>query len=344
MSILFKKSITRRDFVRSAFAVVPLVMLTPRSLFASMLSVAHVRRTTFVMGSIATIEAYGPDEKLLHHAITEAFAELHRLDAMMSLYDPASVVCEINRHAGKKAVEVPQEVIEVISAAQRLHKQTQGSFDITVEPLMKLWGFRDETGTLMHFPTDTEIVQARLAIGYDKINVDVSSIALTDERSKIDLGGIAVGYALDRAAAILEREGVTQALINHSGDIIALDAPPDGGKWHCAIPNPGNLNELIHEFTIERQAVSTSGSYEKFVSFEGQRYGHIMTPFNGRPSEQLLSTTVIADRAIASDGLSTALFTMSAESAMSIGQAIAAISQGFLIEAGGQELTVRTIR
>ena len=337
-----KHIFTRRDLLKAAAAALPVVLARPS--LGALLPFAPVRRTTFVMGSIATIEAYGADEKLLHHAITKAFAELHRIDAMMSVYNSASSISAINRNAGKQAAEVPTEVLEVISQARAINTLTNGYFDITVEPLMRMWGFRDEHSVLERLPTDRQIAEAVEAVGYKNIQATSTAIGLLHSHSQIDLGGIAVGYALDRAARILEREGITQALINHSGDILALDAPSWESGWMCVIPNPRDPREFIHEFTIERQAVATSGSYEKFVECNGRRYGHIMDPEAGRPSEQLLSTTVITKQAISSDALSTALFAMPVSGAERMGKTAAGIDRCFLIAANEETVQLRSLR
>lgn len=342
MSTPSKHIFTRRDLLKAGAAALPVMLCRPS--LGTLLPFAPVRRSTFVMGAVATIEAYSADEKLLQHAITKAFDELHRIDAMMSVYNENSYLSAINRTAGNNAVEVPVELLEVIAQAKAINTATNGYFDITVEPLMRMWGFRDENNVLLQTPTDRQIANAVEAVGYGNIQVGTTSVGLRNRRTQIDLGGIAVGYAIDRAARILEREGVTQALINHSGDILALDAPSWQNGWQCVIPNPRDPREFIHEFTIERQAVSTSGSYEKFVECDGRRYGHIMTPEAGRPSEQLLSTTVISRQAISSDAFSTALFAMPVGKAELVGKTAMEIDQCFLIAANDETLQLRSLR
>lgn len=311
MNKLFSGDISRRSFVKVALTALPIVFLSPYSAIGSdRKRPLSVRRTTFAMGTIISIEAFGSDEKQINHAITRCFDSFHQLDDMMSVYNNSSSLSDVNRNAGKNPVNTPKELREVIASAIILSQETGGAFDITLEPLMKLWGFREEGNMLAHIPSDKEIRTALESSGMKNILIDKESIFLSHPNARIDLGGIAVGYSVDIAARILRSEGIETAFINHSGDVYALGAPPDTDGWQCVIPNPQSPNEFMKEFTLSNAAVSTSARYEKFVTSGGKNYGHILDPKTGKPSEVVMSTTVITNTSIESDTLSTAYYTM----------------------------------
>lgn len=300
---------TRRNFLRKSSSLLPFVLLPAG--FTSGFSEHHnVRRTTYTMGTLVSIQAYGDDDRLLHKAINKAFAEVRRFDALLSVYDPASEISVINVCAGERAVTVSQETIDVIQHAIQYSETTNSVFDCTVEPLMRLWGFRDSTGISLPPPSDKEVMSVMDAVGYRNISIAPSTrtIGLLKKNSAIDLGGIAVGYSVDRMAAILKNEGITSALINHSGDIAAIGAPPNADGWSIGIPSIQNSDEVIHHITLRDQTISTSGSTEKFRLFNGRHHNHIIDTLTGMPSECHQSVSVITQSSMTADVFSTALF------------------------------------
>ncbi len=266
------------------------------------------------MGTVVTIAAYGSSASHAHRAITKAFDELHRLDRMMSLFKSGSELSEVNRSAGKSPVQVSDDFLLLLQKTRTYHIQTHGAFDVTVAPLMRLWGFIGEGGR--GIPSDREINHVIDAVGFQNIEIDPlkKTVALLNQRSSIDFGGIAVGYSVDRVVSILKEEGIESAFVNHSGDAFALGAPADAEGWPVIIPHPLAPQESAASLTLRNQAISTSGNYEKFVEFEHQRFGHILDPFSGRPSNEVMSTSVVAPTALDADALSTGLFCMKRES------------------------------
>jgi thiamine biosynthesis lipoprotein len=270
----------------------------------------YVRRTIYTMGTLVSIQAYGNDVRHIHTAINKAFADVRRLDALLSVYDSASEISTINACAGENTVPVSADTVDVLQHAVRYSASTNSVFDCTVEPLMRLWGFRDPTGIPMPEPSDKEVKIILDAVGYKNIVIDpVSrSIGLLKRNSAIDLGGIAVGYSVDRMAAILKKEDISSALINHSGDIAAIGAPPDSDGWEIGIPSIRNSKEIVHHLRLKDQAISTSGSSEKFRIFKGRQHCHIIDTVNGVPSEVHQSVSVITQSSMTADVFSTALF------------------------------------
>lgn len=302
-----KHTISRRSFLQRGSLVLPLWFL-PQSLPSLLLKEQYVHRTAFGMGTTVSIQAFHHDRALLLHAISAAFDELHRLDALFSNFQEESDISRINRNAGNALVQVNPLTLEIMNTAIKFSKITGGGFDCTVEPLMQLWGFRSTTAEIM--PTDSEIDKALVGVGYNNIIVDnkASTIGLKHSHASIDLGGIAVGFTVDRMASILRREGITSALINHSGDLYALDAPPDSPGWKIGIPSPFNKNEIVEESFLIHRAVSTSGSYEKYVTIGDRHYGHIMSLESGKPADKLRSVSVFSGTSLDSDVISTAIF------------------------------------
>ncbi len=262
------------------------------------------------MGTLVSIQAYGDDLRRIHNAINKAFSELRRLDALLSVFQPSSEISVINAYAGVKTVTVSTETMDVMQHAVRYSDSTNAVFDCTVGSLMQLWGFRDSTTTPSHPPSDKEIKRVLDSVGYKNISIDpvARSVGLLKRNCAVDLGGIAVGYSVDRMAAILQNEGMTSALINHSGDIAAIGTPPDSDGWIIGIPSIRNNNEIIHTLEIKDQAISTSGSTEKFRIFNGLQYSHIVDTMSGVPSEFRQSVSVITQSSMTADVYSTALF------------------------------------
>lgn len=314
MSKLFSGVVSRRSFITGALYSLPVVLLSPYNVFPNNRKRPFsLRRTTFAMGTVISIEAFGSNDEQINHAISRCFDMFTRLDAMMSVYDDDSQVSYLNRNAGKSAVTLSEELQEVIQRAVVLSNETKGAFDLTLEPFMKLWGFRDQITKRESIPTDREIRNALESSGMHNIVIDGEHISLSHLNTRIDLGGIAVGYSVDKAVQILREEGIESAFINHSGDAFALGVPPETDGWKCVVPNPLSPNEYIKEFTISNCAVSTSANTEKFVTFGTKKFGHILDPQTGRPSEVVTSTTVITNTSLEADAFSTAYFTMRSE-------------------------------
>lgn len=305
-------SLSRRSFLKVSSLAGVGVALSPIRIFPQLATKRlPIQRAAFTMGSIVTILAYHPDQRLCNFAIDESFAEMKAIDRIMSIFDEKSELSGINRSAGRHEIVVDGRIIEVISSARRFYEWTGGAFDVTIEPLMNLYGFRDDSGG-HPFPTDREIARTMEGVGMHHLVIDhrQSTIASNHHSTRIDLGGIAVGYALDRAGAILRQHGIDSALINHSGDILAIGTPPDASAWSIGIKDPQHPESIIATLQIKDEALSTSGNYENFVRCDTETIGHLFNPRTGRAATAMLSGTAIAPRAIEADALSTGLFVM----------------------------------
>jgi thiamine biosynthesis lipoprotein len=253
------------------------------------------------MGSTYSIVAYGEDRQRLQSAVAQALEEARRLDQLLSNYRPESEWSEVNRSAATQAVTVSPELFDLLAACVEYSRESEGAFDITVGPLMKVWGFYKGTG---HLPHRAEVRGALAKVGYRNIMLNRAdhSVRFAQPGVELDPGGIGKGYAVDRMAAILKDNGLRAALVSAAGSsIYALGAPPGENGWKVTIKNPKNVSEAIAAVTLHDESMSTSGNYEKFFYAEGRMYSHIMDPRSGYPSAGMLSASVIAPRTIDSE-------------------------------------------
>ncbi|MBI1746975.1 MAG: FAD:protein FMN transferase [Acidobacteria bacterium] len=271
------------------------------------------RRAHYVMGTVFEISAYGEEEAATIAAIEEAFGFVLETDRLMSSYRPQSDLMELNSNASRGFVPVHRELYQVIQAAIGFSEMSDGAFDITVGPLMRAWGFFRQIGRV---PPYAERQALLSKVGYRHIHLDPFARAVRFDvpDMEIDLGGIAKGWAVDRAAAVLRARGIQRALIDAgTSSLLALGTPPNADAWSVGIKDPLRTDRVLSIVGLKNQSLSTSGSYERFVRVSGKRYSHILDPKTGLPVNRMLSTTVIAPTATASDALSTAVFVMGAD-------------------------------
>lgn len=337
-----QRLLTRRQFLRTSgnfvagsvfFSTTPLSLL-PRQTRSHIL----VHRAFVTMGTVVSATLYVERESHAQHVLTRIYEEFQRIDNIFSLYKPGSFLNAVNRAAGRGAVAVTPDFFTLIDAARSFHAQCRGAFDITIEPLMELWGFRDDSTRGFPPPSDRDIRERLDAVGLHQIllNRKTSTVGLLHPRARLNFDGIAVGYAVDRAVALLKAEGVQSAFINQSGDAYALGKPEDADGWVIGIPHPLNPQEIIHQLTIADRAVSTSGNYEKYVLRSGSAYGHILSPFTGTPAASMLSATVFADSSLEADALSTGLFCLSLDEIRSALRGNTSTTLLSITEDGGQ--------
>ncbi len=262
------------------------------------------------MGTEFTVVAYGGDAKYLGEVANEVFEEIDRLDAQMSNYQAESEISALNRAAARRAVIVEPALFVLIQDSLRYSRETDGAFDITVGPLMRAWGFFRGQGRV---PTRAELAKVLARIGYRHVQLNAARREVRFDRQgiELDLGGIAKGYAVDRAVEILRENGVTAALVSSgTSSLYALGAPPGERGWKVNIRDSFKAGKVGDVVWLKDYSLSTSGNYEKFFTLAGKTYAHIMDPRTGRPVENMLSSAVLAPRATESDALSTAFFVL----------------------------------
>ena len=262
----------------------------------------RLEQSAEAMGSAYSIAVYGYDRQKLEAAAQAAFDEARQLDSMLSNYKPDSEWSEVNREAAQHPVHVSPELFQLLAACQEYSRLSEGAFDISVGPLMKVWGFYKGTG---HLPHRAEVMAAMEHVGYKHVHLDAAHRTVSFDRPGVELdpGGIGKGYAVDRMVDVLKQKGIAIALVAASGSsIYGLGAPPDEPRgWRIAIRDPRNERASVAEVYLKNESMSTSGSYEKFFRAEGHVYSHIMDPRTGYPAPGMLSVSLITPRTIDSE-------------------------------------------
>ena len=270
-------------------------------------SVSYMMRT---MGTYAQVLVVTADSAAAAPQARAAQVELARIDSLMSNWTKTSEVARINRVAAAGPTPVQVDVATVIDTSLGVWTESDRTFDITVEPLMRAWGF---LGGTRHVPTQGAVDSAYRNVGARRVHYDraARSIRFDREGVKIDLGGIAKGYAVDLAARALAAAGVTDGLVNLSGNMFTLGSPAGADHWRIGIRDPRDRIQYFARIDLGAgEGISTSGKYEQFVAQDGRTYGHIMDPRVGHPAEGLISVTVVSNSAFTCDTWDTPLFVM----------------------------------
>ncbi len=253
------------------------------------------------MGSTYALVIYDEDRNRMETAADMAFDEVRRLDGLLSNYKPDSAWSQVNRYAAERPVEVPEELFNLLSACVSYSRQSEGAFDITVGPLMKVWGFYKGTG---HLPARGEVKKAMASVGYKNLILDAKTrtVRFAKPGVEMDPGGIGKGYAVDRMVAVLREQKIRIALVSASGSsIYALGSPPGEPGWKVSIRDPRDEAKTVQDVVLKDESMSTSGSYEKFFEADGKVYAHIMDPRTGFPAPGMLSVSIITPRTIDSE-------------------------------------------
>lgn len=259
----------------------------------------------FAMDTVMTINAYGSKSE---SAVKAAQNEISRLDKLLSVQNENSEIFKLNQ---SKEMTVSEDTLTLITRSKELYTLTNGSFDITCEPLTREWGFY--SGLENKVPSQKAIENALEGVGAEHIDIENSTVTL-DENTSLDLGGIAKGFASQKAAEILKEYGVTSALMSLGGNVRAVGSKPDGDFWSVAVTDPDDNSKSIGTLKISDKAVVTSGGYQRYFEENGQTYHHIIDTKTGYPADSgLKSVTVVSEDDTLADALSTSLFVMGLE-------------------------------
>jgi FAD:protein FMN transferase len=283
------------------FAVLSLFIATAALSWPQGALTQRVEANVDAMGSTYSIVAYGEDEARLRAAVEDASDEAKRLDQLLSNYIPSSEWSQVNREAADHPVRISTELFQLLAACVEYSRESDGAFDITVGPLMKVWGFYKGSG---HLPHRAEIRGAMDHIGYQNMILDPAAhtVRFAKPGIEMDPGGIGKGYAVDKMVEVLKQDGVKSALVSASGSsIYGLGAPPNEPGWKIKIRNPKDASQTAAEVVLHDMSLSTSGNYEKFFFAEGKLYSHIMDPRTGYPSEGMLQVSVVSPKTIDSE-------------------------------------------
>ncbi|MFH1037424.1 MAG: FAD:protein FMN transferase [PVC group bacterium] len=277
------------------------------------------QESRMMMGTVLSIELAAPGSGRAADALDACWSEAERLEKIFSRYMPESELNRINREAGLKPVGVSGEMMAVLSRSVEISRLTGGAFDVTVGPLMEIWGFFPQRKGRL--PTGEEIGQALSRCGWEKIELDRSgrTVRFRVPGLTIDLGGLAKGYVVDRLAALLVSKGIKSALVNAGGDIYCLGRYPDGRRWRIGMEHPRDDDEVLTVLELSDRAVATSGDYRNYFVRRRKRYSHIIDPRTGRPAGSgVVESSVLAPDCATADALATALFVVGAKDGLKL--------------------------
>ena len=271
-------------------------------------------KTVFAMDIPIELTAYGEQARA---AVDEAGEEVQRIDELLSVTHPDSQIGRLNARTGNT---ISDETLDVIRESIRMNLLTGGSFNITIYPVVRAWGFT--TGDEYRIPEDAEIAELLSHVGMEKFSLTdqedgSAAVSFTDEDTMLDTGAITKGYASDRIYSIFEKYGIESALASLGGNILTMGNKPDGSDWKIGIADPFHPDDYMAAVSVEDKFLVTSGGYERYFEEDGVRYIHIMDPSTGRPVDNdLESVTIISDNGTEADALSTALFVRGLDGAM----------------------------
>lgn len=294
----------------------------------------EIRYTRPLMGTLVEITLVGGDEKTLKEAAEQAFLEIERLEAMMSHYKEDSELSMINRMAGRGAVQVSPELLEVIEEAMRFSELSGGAFDVTMGVLGRVWDFGTNGEKA---PPHPEVVKALLPlIDYRQITIDrgYSTVKLNKAGMIMNLGGIAKGYIVKRAVEAIKARGIKKGIVHAGGDMVVFQGTSEP-PFRVGIKHPRKMDSLLGTILVSSGAIATSGDYERFFIKDGVRYNHIMDPTTGFPAGRCQSVTIIGRDATTADALSTAVFVMGPDKGMALIEGLPDI-EGVIVDAGGK--------
>lgn len=267
-----------------------------------------------IMGTSTIVELYSENTQQAKQCSQLVFDEMHRIDNLMSPYIKQSELAQVNQNAARQSVKISKELFNLIQRSIEFSKMSNGAFDITFASVGHLYDFR-----MKRHPTDKQINLKLNAINYKSLILDESKtrISFSHKNTRIDLGGIAKGYAVDNAINILKKCGIKNALVSAGGDSRIL-GDKNGRPWVMGVRHPRDKSKVVVSIPLSDAAISTSGDYERYFIENGTRYHHIIQPTTGQSVDQTWSVSVIAEKAITSDALSTTLFVLGTKKALQL--------------------------
>ena len=302
--------------------------------------VAVITEQRVMMDTVVSISVYAASEDsslVIRADIDKAFAAVARIDSLMSSYTETSEVAEINRRAATSAVTISVDLDSVLQTAQWASAVSHGAFDVSVAPILQLWGF----GTEHQGVPDSQSVRELLPkVDYRLLKKEHGTLRFAKPGMAIDLGGVAKGYAVDVAVESLQGAGYRDVMVKAGGDLRTLASPLTAGRRYIWIQHPREADKFFGKFRFDSGAVSTSGDYERFFERDGVRYHHIIDPQTGYPARRAVSATVLANDSRTADALSTALFVLGPERGIALADSLAEV-EAVIVSIAGDKLAWR---
>ena len=284
-----------------------------------------------IMGTTIRVEVWHEDGEVRQMGIDKVLEEMNRVNRLMSPYIEQSQLSKINKYAHEAPVEVDRDLFGLIEKSIEVSRLTNGAFDITFASVGHLFNYRKEIK-----PTEEEVAAAKLLIDYKNIvlDKDQNSVAFLKKGVKIDLGGIAKGFAVDQSIQHLNKLGIKHALVSAGGDTRLL-GDRNGRPWLVGIRDPANTEEVIVKLPLQDEALSTSGDYERFFIEDGKKYHHIIHPTTGYSASEVRSASILASDATTTDALSTSIFVMGAKEGLQFLNSLEGV-EGVIVDQQGK--------
>ena len=292
-------------------------IITMCTILALMLSacskkvVEPISGTEFLMGTVCTIKIY---DKSSTKILDKAFKRISEIENTMSLNKDTSEVVSINNAAGEKPVKISDKTMEVLKEGVKFAELTEGKMDITIGPLVKLWGIGTDEAKV---PSKEEIEEKKALIGYKNLVLDEKNKTafLKNKNMVIDLGAVAKGYTADEVAQVLKENGVKHAIINLGGNVFAMGDNVNGSPWKIGIQDPfTQRGEIIGLIEVDNKSIVTSGIYERYFEKDGTKYHHILSTSTGYPCDNSIAgVSIVSEKSIDGDALSTSVFSLGLE-------------------------------
>ncbi len=292
---------------------------------------APVRADRLLLGTLVTVKLYG-DEAVVRPHLEAAYAEIVRVDSLMSHYRKDGALRRLEQQARLAPTRGSAGLIAVLTRSQYFAALTDGAFDCTVGALTSLWDFPDAVVP----PAPAQIDSALALVGYEGLDVAVQSFRINRPELQLDLGAAAKGYAVDQAVAAMQELGVEAGVIEAGGDIRYWGEKPDGRPWLFGVQHPRTSEQYITVEDLGLAAIATSGDYEQYFDWEGERYHHLLDPKTGYPARACISATVWSANALDADILSTAVFVLGPDQGLALVEGLTNVEGFIFFERDGQ--------
>ena len=311
------------------------------------------RKSKILMDTFVTITVVSNSKDRAENAINTAFSEIEKLEKLSNFFSSESEVSRINKNAGISGVRVSPDILDMLNKAITVSEKTEGSFDVTIGPVISLYDFHKKIK-----PEESAVKKNLSLVDYRELIIDRnrSTAFLRKTGMLIDLGGIAKGYAADKAVETLKRKGINSGLVSVAGDIKAFGLKPDGKPWNIGIRNPrissntplvkggkgGFSDDIMATLELKDMAISTSGDYERFFIIDGRRYHHLLSPKTGYPAEGCQSVSVITKEGAFTDAFATGVFILGPEKGIKVLEKLG--FDGIIVDSQGKVHTTPNIR
>lgn len=296
-----------------------------------------------VMGTFARIVVVADNAQKARNCFEAGFEELRRIDSLMSDYKADSELSKVNRSAFGGPVKVSDELFWILHKSVDFSRLSNGAFDITVGPLVDLWR---KAGEVNEMPDENSLAEAKSRVGCEKLMLDANeqTVRFAVDEMRLDLGGIAKGYSVDRAVKVMKQKGAVAGMVDSGGDIFCFGKPADKDVWLIGIQDPRlENNEPLMVLKLKDCAVATSGDYRRFVTIGGKKVSHIIDTNTATGANKLSGDTIIAPTALEADAISTIVNVLGAEKGLALIESLPGI-ECILITAGPEYRIIKSKR